>query len=112
MKNKEMNEDDIHLEGTPSSIAGVEEYPQAEWVFQFDDEEPEVFAWSTSPDEGGKLSFVLSANSHSSITFVSPNTGKKLNVFSRPMSEETRLKRTEIPDYSDLELKTPKEENV
>jgi hypothetical protein len=90
-------------------IPTVEEYSQAEWVFQFDDEEPEVFAWSTNSEEAGTLSFILSANSSSSMTFVSPHTGKKLNVYSRPMSEETRRKRTDIPDYSELELKTPEE---
>jgi hypothetical protein len=111
MENKEINPNDYILD-TSNLPKDYQEFDQAEWVFQFDDEEPEVFAWSTNPEEAGNLSFILSANSSSSITFVSPHTGKKLNVFSREMSEETRAKRTDIPDYSDLELKTPEEENA
>jgi hypothetical protein len=111
-KNKK-NEQEVSVEPiTDLQIQKPEKLEQCEWVFQFDDEEPEVFAWSTSTEESGNLSFILSANSASSMTFVSPHTGKKLNVFSRPMSEETKSKRTDIPDYSDLELKTPEGENV
>ena len=106
MENSEIDPND-YIVDTSHISEDYEEYDQAEWVFQFDDEEPEVFAWSTNSEEAGKLSFILSANSSSSITFVSPHTGKKLNVFSRPMSDETKAKRTEIPDYSNLELKTP-----
>lgn len=110
MENKEINPNDYILD-TSRLPSDYKEFDQAEWVFQFDEEEPEVFAWSTNPEEAGNLSFILSANSSSSITFVSPHTGKKLNVFSRPMSEETRSKRSEIPDYSDIKLKTAEEEN-
>ena len=106
MENKEINPND-YIVDTSHLPEDYQEFEQAEWVFQFDDEEPEVFAWSTNPEEAGTLSFTLSANSSSSMTFVSPTTGKKLQVYSRPMSEETLNKRIDIPDYSDLELKTP-----
>ena len=111
MENKEINPNDYILD-TSNLPENYQEFDQAEWVFQFDDEEPEVFAWSTNPEEAGNLSFILSANSSSSITFISNQTGRKLNVFSRPMSEETKAMRTEIPDYSEVELKTPEGENV
>ena len=110
MENKEINPND-YIVDTSHLGPDYQEFDQAEWVFQFDDEEPEVFAWSTNPQEAGNLSFIISANSASSITFVSPHTGRRLNVFARAMSEETRAMRTEIPDYSDVELKTPVEEN-
>ena len=110
MENKEINPND-YIVDTSHLPEDYQEFDQAEWVFQFDDEEPEVFAWSTNPEEAGNLSFIISANSASSITFVSPHTGRRLNVFARAMSEETRAMRTEIPDYSDVELKTPVEEN-
>lgn len=106
MKSTEINPND-YIVDTSHLPEDYQEFDQAEWVFQFDDEEPEVFAWSTNPEEAGKVLFTLSANSSSSITFVSPISGRKLNVYSRPMSEETKKKRTEIPDYSEIELKTP-----
>jgi hypothetical protein len=111
MENKEINPKD-YIVDTSSIPQDYQEFDQAEWVFQFDDEEPEVFAWSTNSEEAGNLSFILSANTSSSITFVSPFTGKKLTVFSRAMSEETKAKRGAIPNYSDIELKTPEEENA
>ena len=110
MENKEINPNDYILD-TSHLPPDYKEFDQAEWVFQFDDEEPEVFAWSTNPEESGNLSFILSANSASSITFVSPRTERKLNVFTRPITEETRSRRSEIPDYSDLKLKTMEEKN-
>jgi len=110
MENKEINPND-YIVDTSHLPEDYQEFDQAEWAFQFDDEEPEVFAWSTNQEEAGKLSFILSANTSSSLTFISPVSGKKLTVFSRAMSEETKRKRSPIPDYSDVELKTPEGEN-
>ena len=64
-------------------------------------------------DEGVKIDFAnFTAFLNCTGESFSPHTGRKLNVFSRPMSEETKAMRTEIPDYSEVELKTPEGENV
>lgn len=96
-------------EVTEMKILGIEEFKQAEWVFQFDDEEPIVIAWSNDPSEAGELSFVLKANSGSNITFQSADGKKTLRLFSREMSEETREKRDAM--YEVPETETPQQQN-
>lgn len=70
---------------------GMVEYEEAEWVFQFDDDEPIVFAWSNNPDkEPGEVNIKLKANSLSSVFFASSDMQKKFKLFARPMSDQTR----------------------
>lgn len=71
-------------------ILGIEKFDRAEWVFQFDEEEPIVIAWSSSKEEPGELSFVLKANSESNLTFRSSDGLRKLQIFSRRMDDERR----------------------
>jgi hypothetical protein len=80
-------------EATEMKILGIEEFGQAEWVFQFDGDEPIVIAWSNDASEAGELSFVLKPNSGSNITFQSQDGKKTLRIFSREMSDETRNRR-------------------
>lgn len=86
-------EGQIPDEATEMKILGIEEFKQAEWVFQFDDDEPVIIAWSNDESEAGELSFVLKANSGSNIVFQSSDGKKTLRLFSREMSEETKQKR-------------------
>lgn len=87
-------EGNLPAEGEIKKILGIEQFEQAEWVFQFDDDEPVVMAWSSTESEPGQLNFVLSADSESSIIFQSPDGKKTMRLFCRKMSEETRKKRT------------------
>jgi hypothetical protein len=97
-----MEEENFALEGqvideaTEMKILGIEEFKQAEWVFQFDDDEPVIIAWSNDASEAGELSFILKANSGSNIIFQSPNGEKTLRLFSRKMSDETKEKRDQM----------------
>jgi hypothetical protein len=76
--------------GSPK-ISDIEEYKEAEWVFQFDTEEPIVFAWSAKDEtEPGEVIITLKANSNSSISFLSAKGDKGLRVYARPISEETK----------------------
>jgi len=77
-------------EATEMKILGIEEFSQAEWVFQFDNDEPVVIAWSNDPSTPGELSFILKANSGSNLVFMSSDGKKTLRLFSREMSEATR----------------------
>ena len=80
-------------EATEMKILGIEEFKQAEWVFQFDDDDPVVIAWSNDESEAGELSFILKANSGSNVIFQSADGKKTLRLFAREMSKETREQR-------------------
>jgi hypothetical protein len=67
------------------------QFDQAEWCFQFFDNEPVVFAWSETDDEPGDLVITINPHDKSDITFTSK--GMSFRLFSRPMSEETRQTR-------------------
>lgn len=90
MESQEFEKEAIMSESEELKILGIEEFDRAEWVFQFDDEEPIVMAWSTSKEEAGELSFILKANSGSNITFRSADGTKSLQIFARRMSDERR----------------------
>ena len=41
-------EGNLPTEGEIKEMLGIEQFEQAEWVFQFDDDEPVVMAWRVS----------------------------------------------------------------
>jgi hypothetical protein len=57
-----------------------------DFCMQFDYDEPHVVG--ASPDGDGGLEIVLKAYQDAGITFVCPNTGKKLRLFARPLSDK------------------------
>ena len=85
-----MEDNNIKLEGTPTAIAEIKNFEDAEWVFQFDDEAPVVFAWSDSSGEPGDITITLKPNEKSRITFTSINGTKVMSLYSRPITDETR----------------------
>jgi hypothetical protein len=96
MENKEEKEfivaDEFSImdEEQIQKVIGVENFDQAEWCFQFDDEDPIVIAWSNDQNEPGELTFMLKANSESRIAFQSADGNKTLRIFARSMSDEKR----------------------
>lgn len=62
-----------------------------EWVFQFDEDEPQVFAW-TDPeiqkDEDPKVIFSISNIENSFISFKSSKNEKTFKIFAREISDE------------------------
>ena len=64
---------------------GKEPLIGCDFCMQFDYDEPHVVG--ASPDGEGGLEIVLKAYQDAGITFVCPNTGKKLRLFSRPLSD-------------------------
>ncbi len=67
-----------------------ENYDLAEWVCQFDDDEPIVIAWSNTKENPGELRFTLKPNSDSNVIFRSADGTKSFKLFSRSMSKERR----------------------
>jgi hypothetical protein len=84
-----MEDNNIELKGTPATIEGIENFKDAEWVFQFDDEAPVVFAWSDSSEEPGDVTITLKPNKKSRITFTNAGGTKIMSLYSRPITEET-----------------------
>jgi hypothetical protein len=82
--------------GTVSILTEAEKFAQAEWCFQFFDNEPVVFAWSQDESDPGELVLTLNPTSDSNIVFTDKSMTFKL--FSRPMSDETRKLRYEAKD--------------
>ena len=96
MEQTENNSQNSTHEETEIKIPGVEEFDRAEWLFQFDEEDPVVIAWSNSKDDPGELSFIFKANNESNLIFRSQDGSKVLKIFARRMSEERRLELDEI----------------
>jgi hypothetical protein len=69
-------------------VQAIEEFKQAEWVFQFDDEEPVVFAWINDPNEPGELNLNLKPNNRSDLQFTDRN-GRSFKIFAREITEPT-----------------------
>jgi len=73
-----------------NEILGIEDFDQAEWVFQFDEDEPITIAWSNDETEPGELNFILKPNSGSSVSFQSVDGKKTLRIFSRKLTEKRK----------------------
>ena len=63
---------------------------QCEWVFQFDGDEPQIFAWTGEDmtDEEPTVTFTISNNKDAYISFTSKQNGKRFKLFARELSEE------------------------
>lgn len=72
-----------------------------EWCFQFDEDEPQVFAWTDETDnldEEPKVIFTITNMENSYITFTHKN-GKNFKLFARELSDmgkELRAKQNEL----------------
>ena len=67
------------------SIPNNGTYKDCEWCFQFDDNEPYVFA-STKPFYEGKdakISFTLTNQTNANLVFKDSKTGKEFKIFAR-----------------------------
>jgi hypothetical protein len=75
----------------PINIKQPNKYEECEWCFQFDDNQPQVFAWTDENmgDDEPQVQFTISNNEHSNITFTH-NDGKVFKIFAREMTEKGR----------------------
>jgi hypothetical protein len=63
----------------------------AEWCFQFFNNEPIIFAWSTEEAQGAPLAINIESVEGQGISFT--QNGMNFRIFPRPISEETKLER-------------------
>jgi hypothetical protein len=75
------------LETTPKVIE------DAEWCFQFFNNEPEVFAYSNEGESAGNLAIELKPFEGEGLSF--NHNGMTFRIFPRPISEESKKVRAE-----------------
>ena len=66
-----------------------EKLEQCEWVFQFDDDEPQVFAWTSEDmtNEEPTVTFTISNTKDAYISFTNKETLKKFKLYARELTE-------------------------
>jgi hypothetical protein len=72
------------------SLRQPEKLENCEWCFQFDEDEPQVFAWTGEADnldEEPKVIFTITNAENSYITFTHKN-GKSFKLFARELTDE------------------------
>jgi hypothetical protein len=72
-------------------------YEECEWCFQFDEDEPQIFAWTDSDmnkDEEPKVIFTITNIEDSFISF-QHKSGKSFKLFARELSDEGKTLRDE-----------------
>ena len=72
-----------------------EKLEQCEWVFQFDEDEPQIFAWTSEDmtDEEPTVTFTVSNTKDAYISFTNKETGKKFKLFARELSADGKAMR-------------------
>ena len=81
--------DNTQLEPIGQLSLQQEKYDDCEWCFQFDEDEPQIFAWmddELNKDEDPKVMFSITNVKDSYINFTHQN-GKKFKLFAREISE-------------------------
>jgi hypothetical protein len=63
----------------------------AEWCFQFFDNEPIVFAYSNDGEEASSLTLTIKPEEGQAMSF--QQNGMNFRIFPRPISDETKLER-------------------
>jgi len=79
-------------------MAEPERYEQCEWVFQFDEDEPQIFAWTdeeSSSDEEPTVTFTIGNTKNAYISFKNTTNGKSLKIFARELTENGKEMRTQ-----------------
>ena len=90
MAKKKQKEEVLETPSTAEVTITNEKYEHCEWCFQFDEDEPQVFAWTDDEigsDEEPTVTFNISNNKDAFISFTHTQTGKVFKLFSRELSE-------------------------
>jgi hypothetical protein len=88
-KTKKTQEENLEPIGEVK-MTPVEKLEQCEWVFQFDGDEPQIFAWTGEDmtDEEPTVTFTISNTKDAYISFTSKQNGKRFKLFARELSDE------------------------
>jgi hypothetical protein len=93
-KTKKTQEENLEPIGELKMIP-PEKLEQCEWVFQFDEDEPQIFAWTSEDmtDEDPTVTFTVSNTKDAYISFTNKETGKKFKLFARELSDAGKAMR-------------------
>ena len=96
-KAKKTKKEEIKIEDQSEQLQSIgditlsqKKYEECEWCFQFDEDEPQVFAWTDddlNKSEDPKVIFTITNVENSYITFQNSKTGKLFKLFARELSE-------------------------
>ena len=99
-KAKKTKKEERKIEGQSEQLQSIgditlsqKKYEECEWCFQFDEDEPQVFAWTDddlNKSEDPKVIFTITNVENSYITFQNGKTGKLFKLFARKLTEEGR----------------------
>jgi hypothetical protein len=102
-KNEEVTIEDKseQLESIGNITLSQKKYEECEWCFQFDEDEPQVFAWTDdelNKSEDPKVIFTITNVENSYITFQNATSGKLFKLFARELTDEGREMRNKQKD--------------
>jgi hypothetical protein len=95
-ENVTIEEQSEQLQPIGNIALSQKKYEECEWCFQFDEDEPQVFAWTDddlNKSEDPKVIFTITNVENSYITFQNGTTGKLFRLFARELSEEGKALR-------------------
>ena len=92
-KNEEVTIQDQseQLESIGNITLSQKKYEECEWCFQFDEDEPQIFAWTdneSDKNEDPKVIFTITNAENSYITFQNGKSGKLFKLFARELTNE------------------------
>jgi hypothetical protein len=100
-KSKKTKKEEVKIEEQSEQLQPMgnitlsqKKYEECEWCFQFDEDEPQIFAWTDDADlnknEDPKVIFTITNVENSYITFQNGKTGKLFKLFARELTNEGR----------------------
>jgi hypothetical protein len=92
---EELQQQDAGSIGVPESTPIAD----AEWCFQFFNNEPVVFAYASEGEEPAPLVLQIQPNQNEGLSFT--QNGMGFRIFPRPISEESKQARTEQNESKD-----------
>ena len=91
-KAKKTKNEEVIESKSPEVTLTQKKYEECEWCFQFDEDEPQVFAWTDdsvmNKNEDPKVIFTITNMEDSYISFTHGQTGKSFKIFVRELTDE------------------------
>ena len=94
-------QEELQQDAGSINIPEAQPIKDAEWCFQFFNNEPIVFAWSNEGDEPAPLVLQLQPVESEGLNF--QQNGMTFRIFPREISEETKLERKKQNESKDKE---------
>ena len=88
-KKKETKVEEVIPQTENTLILSQEKFEHCEWCYQFDEDEPQIFAWTDetiNSEEQPKVKFTIGNQKEAYISFSAPN-GKSFKLFPRELTE-------------------------